>query len=110
MAEVSFSRRWKLCLIAWVFGLISAGFPNPGLILYVWFFPLGLLEIAGKQSTGHDSEYLVGWIFYILITASALTSRPRVLYYTLFGVLCILLLLNAAGCQHMMARVVEKTH
>ena len=108
--EIPFSYRWKLCLVAWVIGLVAAGFPNPALIMYLWFFPLGLLEVTGWRFGGQDSEYVVGWFCYTLITVFALMARPRLLYFTLFGVLCILLLLNAAGCQHMMARVVEKTH
>ena len=97
-------------MIAWIVGLIAAGFPNPTLLLWVWLFPLGLFEIAGRQFTGLDSDYVIGWLFYALLTALALVSRPRFLYFIFYTVLCILLILNIVGCQQMNARMVEKTH
>ncbi len=72
------------------------------LIIYAWFFPWGLLEAVGWN---HDSDYItVYWLPYIALTVAALFSRTRVLYFTYYVILCILLALNAAGCQQMNAK------
>ncbi len=102
MTEIPFSRRRKLWLIAWVVGLIAAGFPNPALIAVIWCFPLGLMNVV--RWDGYADDYLiVGWLFYGALTVVALMSRPRVLYFTLYIILCILLLLNIVGCHQMNA-------
>ena len=101
LAEISFSQRWKLWLIAWATALVAAGAPNPGLILYVWLFPLGLMKAIGWEQSGKDNDYILGWLPYIALTIAAMYSRPRVLYFTIYVVLCILLLLNVVGCQQM---------
>ena len=105
MTEIPLPRRWKLWLIAWGVGLIAAGFPNPALIVYAWLFPWGLMEAVGWKRSGYDSDYIVGWLPYIALTVAALFSRPRVFYFTLYVTLCILLALNAAGCQQMNAKM-----
>ena len=107
MTELPFSRRWKFWLAAWFTGLIAAGFPHPALVFYLWLFPLGLLKMTGRL-TGNDSDYIVGWLLYALITVLALLSRPRVLYFTFYVVFCTLLLLNIVGCQQINAQT-EKT-
>ena len=101
MAEIPFSRRWKLWLIAWGTALVVAGLPRPTLILYAWLFPWGLMEAVGWKRSGYDADYIVGWLPYIALTIAALCSRRRVLYFTFYVVLCILLILNVVGCQQM---------
>lgn len=108
MTDIPFSRRWKLWLIAWGVGLVAAGFPNPALIFYVWFFPSGLAKAFDRPFPAYDIA--IGWLIYLLLTAFAFLSRPRVLYFTFFGIFCILLLLNAVGCQRMLGQMFEKTH
>lgn len=105
LTAIPFSLRWKLWLIAWSVGLVAAGFPNPALIFYFWLFPIGLLKVIGWQDTGYDSGYFVGWLVYIPLSVLALIARPRLLYFTLYLILCFLLLLNIVGCQQMNAQM-----
>lgn len=102
--EISLALRWKLWLGAWLVGLVAAGFPHPVLILVVWLFPWGLMDMIGWQRTGHDGDYFVGWLPYIVLTVAAIRSRPRVLYFLFFGILCVLLLLNIVGCHRLNAQ------
>ena len=103
-AEIPFLRRWKLWLLAWIIALVAAGFPNPGLIVIIWLFPWGLMDSIGWQRTGYDSDYVVGWLPYIVLTIAALLSRRRILYFAFFVILCVLLLLNIVGCHHLNAQ------
>lgn len=102
--EIPFSRRWKLLLIAWGIGLVASGFPNPDSISIIWFFPLGLIKVVGWEG-GHPNDFIVGWVLYLALTVVALVSRPRVLYFTFYIILCILLLLNIAGCHQIIAQM-----
>lgn len=97
MTRIPFSQRWKLWLIAWAVALFAAWYTT--LIPYVWLFPLGLMEVVGRKQFGHDLDLLWGWFLYLALTIAAMCCRPRVLYFTFYTILCILLALNVIGCH-----------
>ncbi len=101
MPEISFSRRWKLCLLAWVAAFITLAASNPELVFYVWFFPMGLLEILGTKPAGQKTKVLMWlvWLIYLALTLAALRCGKRFLFFVLYGVICLLLILNVVGCQ-----------
>ena len=96
MSNISFSYRWKLWLLAWGLTVLAIGVPYPGLILWFWMFPFGLTEAMGWKRSG---DYILGWLLYIALTIAALYTRRSFLYFTLYVILCILLLLNVFGCH-----------
>jgi hypothetical protein len=59
------------------------------------------MEAVGRKQAGHDLDFLFGWFLYLNLTIVALCSRPRVLYFAFYVILCILLILNVVGCRQM---------
>ena len=100
-AEISLRRRIGLVITAWI---ATAVLTFPG-IMHPPSLPAGLLVFVGMGEANPMTQPLliIGWIVYITLTLSALLSRRKNTYSTIFTVLCVLLLLNSAGCRLMMA-------
>lgn len=107
MDEIPFKRRLKLWLMAWAVGLVAAGFPHPVMIVWVWVFPLGLMEAFSLDNKipGEDAVYFLVWLPYIGLTIAALLARRRADFTKLLILLCLLLAVNVAGCRHMNANM-----
>ena len=109
--EVSIRARLGFLLCAWcVAGAISSvclGSGPPGLAYAAFMFPLGWTCFAGgflglSFSNGDLGIFVFsasGWAIYVALSTTVLFTQRRKLYITCFTVLCVLLLLNVAGCN-----------
>ncbi|MEK7781891.1 MAG: hypothetical protein AAB370_10375 [Verrucomicrobiota bacterium] len=99
-AEISFGRRFGFVVIAWVLTAVAT---YPG-IMYPPAFPAGLFVVFGMGETNPLRQWwiIIGWIVYFTLTFAALLSRRENRYFIIFALLCVLLLLNSAGCRVMM--------
>ena len=66
-------------------------------------FPVFLLLAYGDPSSNGSVVFgaVVGWLYYLLLTAWSLCTKRRKIFIRVFVVLCISLLLNVAGCESM---------
>ena len=87
-------------LIAWSIALLIPFLMFPLSISGFFLFPLGLKELSNLSATD-DLVILLGWSIYILLNALLLIFHKKELYYTIYVVLCLLLLCNAYGCARM---------
>jgi hypothetical protein len=98
-------RRLTLLLIAWCVAVLAAAAAFPHLSRkYILLFPYGLFTavISALGAKGNSAPHVaVGWLMYVVLTFTSLFSARRMLYFTLYAILCGLLLLNIIGC-HMM--------
>src|SRR5690349_954428 len=100
-----FGRRLSLLLIAWCVAVLAAAAAFPHLSRkYIFLFPYGLFTavISAFGAKANSAPHVaVGWLTYVVLTLTSLCSAKRMLYFALYGILCVLLLLNVIGC-HMM--------
>jgi peptidoglycan/LPS O-acetylase OafA/YrhL len=110
--EISKSRRVLLWVAAWVIALIATSIPacigSPGLFPYfvmsVWMFPIGTIAFAFPGLPNPPDGFsitclVIGWLFYIALTVVGLSQRCRFRYYLVYAILCVLLIVNAVGCN-----------
>jgi hypothetical protein len=97
--------RWRITLwaAAWVVATIATVGTGLGYLLYAWMFPSGLVILfAPKDWDPPISETIIlilGWAIYVGLTIYGLLQNRRVRYFVVFGILCVLLALNVAGCH-----------
>jgi hypothetical protein len=97
--------RWRIGLwvAAWVLAAIATVGTGLGYLLYAWMFPSGLVTLfAPKDWDPPISETIIlilSWAIYVGLTAYGLWQNRRVRYFIVFGILCVLLALNVAGCR-----------
>jgi hypothetical protein len=90
-----------------------------GLLAAAWGIACIASVVAGRVSTLEDfvnaaflfplatwwfvevpwAHPVVGWLLYISITIAAAYTRKPVRYFVLYGVVCILLIMNVVGCH-----------
>ncbi len=90
-----------LCAAAWVVAIIAiclvAGEISPVLLMSPIFTVPGILVL---MLTGEPvSPAIAGWIYYILLTVFVIGAKRIRTFGWLFGILCVSLLLNIAGCE-----------
>lgn len=103
------SKRW-LCLGAWLVAGIATVIPDPGItplaILFAWMFPFGVFRLVFSPDTdfgGFDLIILIGgWLIYGYLTVLALSQNRRARFVFVYAILCVLLVLTAAGCNKML--------
>ena len=89
-------------LIPLAFGAIGLA---PLFAVYLPLFPLALFNIlSGKLVAGWSREERFGWSFlvwmgYIFLTRLVLAQQSRSRYLCFYTLLCLILVLNAAGCN-----------
>jgi hypothetical protein len=81
----------------------------PVFVEEAWTFPIGLIALVCPQvrqlQIGEFSGYLLaGWVLYIALTAVGLFQRRRLGYFIVYSILCLLLILNAVGCNVNLAK------
>jgi hypothetical protein len=104
--------RVRLWLIAWAVALLATPIPfcltSPGLfahfVMSVWAFPLGVAGYAFPEHRNPPeaivtASLIAGWAFYAGLTIVGLLQRNRTRYFVVYTVLCLLLILNAVGCN-----------
>src|SRR6516162_4640781 len=104
--------RVRLWLVAWGVALLATPIPlcltSPGLfpyfVMYVWAFPIGTAAFAFPEhrdppGTVVIASLIAGWLFYAVLTIFGLLQRERIRYFVLYTILCLLLILNAVGCN-----------
>ncbi len=109
---ISKGARVRLWLIAWAVALLGSTIPfciaAPGLFLYfvlsAWAFPIGTIAFAfPEHQNPSDGIYIGsligGWLAYIALTIFGLRQNRRARYFVVYTILCLLLLLNAVGCN-----------
>ena len=103
---IPFENRWKLLLWAWAIAGLATVLIEIPLLVFFPFFPLGLFSLLHGQEVAPG--YLAmgcGWLIYIIITDAALLANKRFVYFGIYGVLCLLLILNVAGCHQILKNV-----
>jgi len=99
------SLRWRISLwiLAWVIAAIATVEGGIALLIYSWMFPSGLLALfTPKDWDPPVSEVVIlifGWLLYVGLTVFGLLQKRRIRYFITFGILCVLLALNVAGCH-----------
>jgi len=92
---------------AWGVVIIGALIVNPTSLAAFYAFPLGLLAwlpngdekaVVGLMFGG----WIVGWIFYILISVALSRIKKKGLFLCIYFLFCILLMLNVVGCQRVL--------
>lgn len=110
--EISKRSRVTLWLAAWGIALAATPIPfciaSPGLFPYfvmsAWAFPIGTAAFAFPEHRNPSDGIVVaslvtGWLFYIALTVVGLYQKRRIRYLTVYAILCLLLILNAVGCN-----------
>ena len=70
------------------------------LLLCFWMFPGGLVTELFRLENGDSWLGLTaGWFAYIVVMLAAIFTNKRLFYYVLYVVLCLMLILNIAGCH-----------
>jgi len=65
-----------------------------------WMFPGGLItEPFGLELGDSWFGLAFGWLAYLAVILLVLFSNRRLLYYTFFCILCLMLILNIVGCH-----------
>jgi hypothetical protein len=95
--------RFRWWAIAWVVSLLVMGiltFPFSIVAPYIVFwFPTGLLRLAGLRMIDRsEGLILLAWAPYLILTFLAFAMPTRRSFLWFFLALCVLLLLNVAGC------------
>ena len=106
-STLSFRLKWGL----WYGAYLVAGLCiSPGLIVFFWFLPAGLIEVFSPGSfkggtTDHTSRLLVlGWLPYVALTLAAYLTHRRNRFFIIYAVFCALLVFNVVGCRSMFIR------
>lgn len=105
------SLRWRISLwvLAWVIAAIVTVEGGIGLLIYAWMFPSGLLALfTPKDWDPPVSDVVIlilSWALYVGLTVFGLLQKRRVRYFIAFGILCVLLGLNAVGCHQMIDNI-----
>ena len=81
----------------------------PVLALFLPYFPLGLVYWTGLAPGGFSSKsnpggwlILFGWLGYLILTGLTVAQRRRLRFFAFYTCPCLLLILNAVGCQKAM--------
>lgn len=109
---IEFRARLRLLAVAWLAAVIAVAIPDPRLLVaepllvMVACFPFGTFLflsqcglLPSNMPVGFTSLCAIGWLFYAALTSVALLTRKRVAYFVVYGILCVLLLLNVVGCH-----------
>jgi hypothetical protein len=96
--------RFLLPAGAWALALLATAVPDFRVVVETHYFPFGvmvflawLLDFKLPLAVGLIS--IVGWLAYLVLTGSILLARSRTKYWVLYGLLCVLLILNVVGCH-----------
>lgn len=102
---ISLRKRCWLWAAAWGAAAIIMAIPYPITLVYAWLFPLGLLGLIlpSGSEMGLAFPTIVGWGFYVLLTACGIRQDKRARYFVAYTVLCVLLLVNVGGCHYAVA-------
>lgn len=95
---------WAIAALATVYVV------NLPLLLYFGYFPMGLFYALCGKEWDRPLPLCAGWLVYIIITLSALITKRRFVFLTLYGVLFVLLILNVHGCHAVMKNVGADIH
>ena len=99
------SLRWRIGLwvVAWIIAAIATVGTGLPYLIYAWMFPSGLFEECMPKNWDppiSDTILLIlGWAIYLGLTICGLLQKRHVRYFVVFGILCVLLTVNVAGCH-----------
>jgi hypothetical protein len=113
--EISRRLRARLLLVAWAVALLIPDLSRAThdvryalfAVVWVWAFPTGVSyflfpDDALLEFTPGIVGLLLIWLCYLGLTLLAFRQHRSLRYFLVYGLLCVLLLLNAAGCAMMM--------
>jgi hypothetical protein len=106
--SVSTGDRWRLWFLIWAVAVVAMASRGRPAIFSAPLFPLGLIAFLpdGEQKAitawmlGYPA--LLGWGFYIFFSILLFRVRKNWLFFLLYGLFCIVLLLNVAGCKRVL--------
>ncbi len=105
-AQLPASTRFRFLLPAgaWALALLATAIPDFRVVVWTHLFPFGVvfffvrvLDCNLPMAIGLIST--LGWLLYMVLTGSILLTRKRTKYWLLYGLLCVLLMLNIVGCH-----------
>ena len=104
---IPFGARCRFLMWAWGIAAFATVLVEIPLLLFFPWFPLGLVCLFyNKDNDGHSHLFMaVGWFFYTFITVSAMMTKRRQFYFLIYGLLCLLLILNVIGCHQILRHV-----
>lgn len=104
---IAFGKRVTLWAVPFIVATIATVAPYPEMLRGAWLFPIGLLGLAHPDPRNlMTTEVIVaGWLLYVGLSIYGLLQRQRRKYLILFGILCVLLLINVVGCHVEIANV-----
>ncbi len=101
------SSRVLLYLVTWLVALLTLS-RDIRLVTLLWVFPIGLCAPFSLPQGQHEAQATVylwilgGWALY-LVHAVLFFRTTRIPWLTiLYVLLCLLLITNVSGCQHML--------
>jgi hypothetical protein len=101
-----FAARCTFLFWAWVIAAFATVLIEIPLLAFFPMFPAGLAYvISGQEMEGSLLMMAVGWFIYSVITSLAMVAKRRVFYFVIYGILCLLLVLNVKGCHQILKMV-----
>ena len=99
--RITFGRRAALWAVAFAVATIATVAPYPEMLRVAWLFPIGLLGLVhpDPRNLMTTEVIILGWLIYVVVSVCALMQRQWGRYLTLYGILCVLLLMNVVGCH-----------
>jgi hypothetical protein len=104
---ISLEARCLLWAAAWFVVIAAFAIPMPGVLVFFWMFPAGMFEAVLDPESYHRSlsftpsaPMMIGWMIYAAFGALALCQNRRTRYWFIYGLFCVLLILNVTGCYH----------
>ncbi len=98
---IGFRRRALFVGIGWVAALLITC-PAPAGIMFLPFFPAGLLLGAEVPDKYNDAIVTCGWLLYVALCSVILSCRKRFRFYLFYSVFVCLLLTNVVGCHRIL--------
>ena len=92
--------KYKLVCAAW---LGTALLTFPAAVYGPHLLPLGLFRVFGASLRGPLAPWIgVVWAMYAALTLAVCSARRKKSFFIIYTVLCVLLVLNVAGCRALM--------
>lgn len=95
---ISFRARVGFCIMAWFATAVVMAIWNPASLRFVWWWPLGI-SFFWPARLGLVGCLILGWSYYVAVSAWSQCSRYRARYLLAYGVLCVSLAINCGGCH-----------
>jgi hypothetical protein len=110
--EISRREKKRMLLLAWalamlfayLYGIVHSPLSLPLAVVWIPLFPAGILGLLIPENIVSSFRQgmlclLLAWICYVSLTLLVWRVRQRLKYLAFYGLLCLMLLINAIGCN-----------